>query len=128
MFKKLFASMIVPLLFFSCASTGFLMAKAKVTMYQEAYPPKEENATIDVYRSKTPEVKYIEIAEVSCGDTDDNWAMKQILIKAREIGADGIIIIGRAGDYGVGVPIGNMVYTSTESFGIKAIAIKYIEE
>ncbi|MFZ7134462.1 MAG: hypothetical protein ACOWWR_19125 [Eubacteriales bacterium] len=128
MFKKLLALIIVTLMFFSCASTGFLMAKAKVTMYHEAYPPKEENAIIDVYRSNTPEVKYIEIAEVSCRDTDDNWAMKQILIKAREIGADGIIIIGRAGDYGVGVPIGNIVYSSTEGYGIKAIAIKYIEE
>jgi hypothetical protein len=104
------------------------MAKAKVTMYQEAYPPKEDNETIDVYRSKIPDKEYIEFAELSCGDTDENWSMKQIIIKAREIGADGIIIIGRAVSYGIGVPIGNMVYTSSEGYGIRAIAIKYDDE
>ena len=126
--NKLFVLIAVPLFLFSCASTGFLMAKAKVTMYQEAYPPKEENEKVDIYRSKTPEKKYIEIAEISCGDTDDNWSMKQVIITARGIGADGIIIIGRAGSYGIGVPIGNIVYTSSEGYGIRAIAIKYIDE
>jgi len=54
--------------------------------------------------------------------------MKQILIKARQIGADGIIILGKSDSYGVGIPIGNMVYVTSESYGIKAIAIKYVEE
>lgn len=112
----------------SCSSTGFLMAKAKVNMYHTAYPQKNENATIDIYRSKKPDKEYIEFAEISCGDTNDDWSLKQILIKAREIGADGIIIIGESGSYGVGVPIGNTAYYASEGYGINAIAIKYVSE
>jgi hypothetical protein len=104
------------------------MAKAKVNLYLPAYPPKEENANIDIYRTKTPDIKYIEIGEISCGDTNDEWALKQVLIKARQIGADGIIILGKSGSYGVGVPIGNLSYVASEGYGIKTIAIKYHDE
>ncbi|MFA6635573.1 MAG: hypothetical protein WCV56_00485 [Candidatus Omnitrophota bacterium] len=51
--------------------------------------------------------------------------MKQILMKAREIGADAIIVTGKSGSYGVGVPIGNIAYGVSEGYGITAIAIKY---
>lgn len=125
---KLLVIMLTSLYIHSCASNGFLMAKAKVKMYQTAYPAKSDTATIDIYRSNRPDQKYLELAEISCGDTNDDWSMKQITIKAREIGADGLIIMGKAGSYGYGVPIGDMVYTSTESYGITAIAIKYIIE
>ena len=47
------------------------------------------------------------------------------MLKASEIGADAIIIIGRSGSYGSIVPIGNMAYAETEDYGISAIAIKY---
>ncbi|WP_053228004.1 hypothetical protein [Spirochaeta cellobiosiphila] len=70
-------------------------------------------------------ISYIELAEISCEDTDDNWAMDQILMKSKEIGADGIIIIGKAATYGYGISIGDMLFTSFEAYGIKAIAIKY---
>ena len=112
-------------IFYSCASNGFLMAKARVNLYQEAYPAKEENAQIDIYRTQTPDEKYIEIGEITCADTNDEYALKQVLIKAREIGADAIIILGKANSSGVGVPVGNMVYASSYSYGIKAVAIKY---
>ena len=36
------------LLFGGCASTGFFMAKPKVTMFGNAYPPKSKDATIDI--------------------------------------------------------------------------------
>jgi hypothetical protein len=45
--------------------------------------------------------------------------------KAREIFADAIIIIGKAGSSGVGVPIGNLTYVVSEELGMIAIAIKY---
>jgi hypothetical protein len=128
MLKKMLPLFLITLFFLSCASTEFLRPKAKATMYQGVYPAKNENELIDVYRLKTPEKQYIEIAELSCPDADENRAIKQIIIKAREIGADGIIIIGKAGSYGIGVPIGNMIYASTEAYGMSAVAIKYIVE
>ena len=126
--RTLLIYLVLSLLLYSCASTGFLMAKAKVNLYRTAFPPKDEYAQIDIYRTQTPDKKYIEIGEITCGDTNDEWALKQTLIKAREIGADGIIILGKSGSYGAGVPIGNMVYVASESYGIKAIAVKYLDE
>lgn len=111
--------------FIGCASTGFLMAKPNVISFGQFYPAKEEDSNIDVYNTIRPDRSYTEIAEISCADTDDSWNLKQILIKARGIGADGIIIIGRTGSYGVGVPIGNMTYMTSEEYGMKVIAIKY---
>lgn len=114
--------------FVGCASTGFLMAKAKVTMFGDTYPPKDEEATIDVYRTNKPTQEYVEFAQIVCGDTNDNWSLQQILKKAREIGADAIIMTGKAGSYGVGIPIGNLTYVTNESYGMTAIAIKYKQQ
>lgn len=108
-----------------CASTGFLMAKAKVTLFGNPYPAKKEDAKIDVYMTNKPAHKYIEFAQITCRDTDDKWSLEQITLKAREIGADGIIIIGKAGSSGVGIPMGSSTYTVTEEYGMTAIAIKY---
>lgn len=113
------------ILFCGCASTGFLMASPKVTLFGSAYPAKPPDSRIDVFRATRPQRDIVEIAEISCGDTDDDWNMRQILRKAREIGADGVILLGQSGSYGVGVPIGNMVYATQEGYGLRAIAIKY---
>jgi hypothetical protein len=115
---------ILPLVY-SCASTGFLMGKAKVTMLTDAYPPKEEHTTIDAYITTTPTQQYIELAKIICKDTSDEWCMQQIKKKARKIGADAIIILGKADSYGVGIPIGSFMYVENESYGMSAIAIKY---
>ncbi len=110
-----------------CASTGFLMAKPKVTMFKDPYPPKSKSATIDIYMTTKPTQEYVEFARITVGDTNDKWCLEQITKKAREIGADGVIIIGKAGSYGVGVPIGNSAYVVSEDYGMTAIAIKYKE-
>lgn len=115
----------VIMVFSSCQSTGFLMAKAKVTMINEPYPAKEENANIEVFITNLPSEVYIELAQITCNDTVDDWCLKQIKIKAREIGADGIIILGKSTSNGVGIPIGNMYYVLSEGYGMKAIAFKY---
>lgn len=106
---------------YGCASTGFLMEKPKLNLFGNAYPSKSENETIDVYITSKPTKDYIEFAQISCNDTDDNWNMQQVQKKAREIGADGIIIIGKSGTYEVGYS--NVVVS--EEYGISAIAIKY---
>ena len=116
-----------------CASTGFLMASPEVTMIGKAGSPKPPSANIDIYYTNKPEKKYEEIAMIKVGDTDDDWSIKQIKLKARELGADAAIIIGRPGSYvfvtGAGSSA-NSFSTSTgvgagQSYGLEAIAIRY---
>src|SRR5690606_30556539 len=113
------------LLFAGCASTGFLMAKPQVNLFGQTYPPKDDEATIDVFMTSKPTQEFIEIAQITVKDTSDKWSLDQIKKKARELGADGVIIIGKAGSYGVGIPMGLTTYVENEEYGMTAIAIKY---
>ncbi len=113
------------LLYTGCTSTGFLMAKASVILFSETYPPKDTDAKIDIYLTLRPSQEYIEFAQIKCKTHNDKWSFEQITKKAREIGADGVIIIGVAGSSGVGTPLGNSTYVVSEPYGITAIAIKY---
>ena len=101
------------------------MAKAKVTLFGDSYPPKNEEEKIDVYMTNKPTQEYEEFALITCGDTNDKWSLEQITKKAREIGSDGIIIIGKAGTSGVGIPMGTSTYVVSEEYGMTAVAIKY---
>lgn len=109
------------------------MASPEVTMLRESHPPKQATEHIDVFYTKKPDKPYIEIAKIKIGDTEDEWNLKQIKLKAREIGADGVIIIGRVGSYGygtaLGTPSGNFATTAiisaSEGYGMVAIAIVY---
>jgi hypothetical protein len=109
------------------------MAQPEVMMLREASDPKSPTEHIDVFYTKKPDGSYEEIAKIEVGDTDDNWNMEQIKIKAREIGADGVIIIGRVGSYvygrGTGRGYGSFATGTTigfdEGYGLVAIAIKY---
>ncbi|MCO5278622.1 MAG: hypothetical protein M9911_11575 [Saprospiraceae bacterium] len=118
-------TLILALFLTRCASTGFLMAKAKVTLFGETYPSKDTEAKIDVFVTNKPTHEYIEFALITCKDTNDKWSFQQITKKAREIGADGIIIVGKAGSSGVGLPMGYSTYVVSEEYGMTAIAIKY---
>lgn len=123
-------------LFLICSVVLYGCASARVTMLTPAYTPKDVNANIDIYQTKPPEKKYKEIALIKCDDTDDDWNIKQILLKAREIGADGIILVGRVGTYSFtpvsGVTPGISFFafglSVGEGYGLSAVAIKYIEE
>lgn len=122
----LFSILLTLFLNYSCASTGFLMARAKVTLLSESYPSKSKDAKIDVFLTNKPDQVYTEFAIIKCNDTDDKWCMSQILIKAREIGADAVIITGKANTYGIGIPIGNYsTYVINQDYGMTAVAIKY---
>ena len=114
------------LLYSNCASNGFLMAKAKVSLFGDtSFPPKDNQATIDVYITNKPTQEYFEFAKITCKDTNDKWSLEQITKKACEIGADGVIMIGKAGSTGYGIPIGYSTYVVSEEYGMTAIAIKY---
>jgi hypothetical protein len=108
--NKLLLSMTM-ILFCGCAS---------VTMYHEAFPPKAASEQIDIYRTQTPNREYIEIAQISFDDgfsaQDD---LNTVVKKAKEIGADAIIITGGS----------RIKYngSSAHEDGVKAIAIKYKE-
>jgi hypothetical protein len=108
-----------------CASTGFLMAKPKVTMFGPTYPAKDSTATIEVFQSQKPDRPYQEIARIEVGDTDDNWSMKHIILQARQIGADAVIIAGRVGTVGVATPIGSQVHGASRAYGLTAVAIRF---
>lgn len=99
-------------------------ASPQVTMFGNfSYRP---TANIDVYQTKKPTQEYIEIAKISCGDSDDDWNLKEIKRKAMEIGADAIIIIGRSGVTLGSIPMSkNYTYTYTSEYRLVAIAIKY---
>ena len=101
------------------------MADPKITMYGQPFPPKGPNEGLEVFQTSLPRRDYIEIARIECADTDDTYNMEQLLIKAREIGADGIIIIGRTGALAIGVPVGNLAIGVGEGYGLAGIAIKY---
>ncbi len=112
-----------------CASTGFLMAKPKVTFLNNTtYPPKEKDTEIDVFVTNLPTRKYTEFAFIDCGDTSDKWNIEQLKIKAREIGADAIIIVGKSGSSGIGTPIGGAAVVTTSNYGMRSVAIKYVDD
>lgn len=120
--KKYLLPLMLLVLFSSCKSTGFMMASAQVTMLSEACPAKTEDEKIEVFVTNSPTKTYNELAIISCRDTDDDWCLKQITAKAKEIGADGIIILGNTGSVVAGLPV---CYGATSEYGMKALAFKY---
>jgi len=89
----------------------------------DAYPPTN---SIEVLRNKPAEKEYVELGELSLRIKKSNQeeAVIQLKEKAKEIGADAIIILGEESEGSVIVPIGNL-YASVDRKSIKAIAIKY---
>jgi hypothetical protein len=117
---KIYYCIIFIVLFFQLSGC----ASAKVTMLGTAYSPKSENATIEVFMTTRPTQPYIELARIVSNATNDDWN----LTKARAIGADAVIITGKAVSAGVGIPIGYLTYVATEEYGMTAIAIKYKQQ
>lgn len=101
------------------------MSMAVLVLDGQPYPAKIDSVQIDVYRSIKPSKAYIEVGEISCKDTNKEWALNQLKIKAREIGADGLIILGPGATSSGGCLVGNVVVSSSESHGYNAIAIRY---
>jgi hypothetical protein len=98
---------------------------ASVSLYREPFPAKADYANIDVYRTAKPDKAYIEIGELKFNSSSDTINIKKLKKAARKMGADGIIIIGGAGQNGAGIAIGKIVMIGSEEKGMKAVAIKY---
>lgn len=101
---------------------------ATMTIIGSTYPAKHPSVGVDVYISKLPACEYDEVALIKADNfSSDNNAMTAVKTKAREVGADAIIIVGSASVSSYNVPVGNFTYSATQKSGIKAIAIKYKE-
>jgi hypothetical protein len=89
----------------------------------ENYPPTN---SVEVLRSKPASRDYIELGELSLKikKSNEDQAVLKLKEKAKEIGADAIILLGENSEGSVLVPIGNL-YASVDMRYIKAIAIKY---
>ncbi len=102
--------LILTALFYGCTAT--------TVMYREPFTAKPPTEQIEVYRMQQPSRSYIEIGEISF---DQGYSAQNdldtVIRKAREIGADAIIVTGgsRMKFHG----------TSAHADGVKAIAIKY---
>ena len=77
------------------------------------------------YLIPTTQKKCLEFSSITHIDINDNLNMEQVIKNARETGADGIMLVGKAGSSGIGVPLGNLTYVLSEEYGITSIAIKY---
>jgi hypothetical protein len=70
-----------------CAST-------KLTMYQGPFPAKEAADVVDIFYSSKPDKPYTMVGEITCSAASDTERINKIVSAAREIGADGVIIVG----------------------------------
>jgi len=116
--KKIFYIFILSLLFIGCTP------RAKVMRYTTMKFPPTHN--IEIFRSKIINKDYIEIGEVYIRlkkSTEEN-AIALLAEKAKEIGADAIIIMGERLKGIVSIPAGR-AFVSFPVRELYAIAIKY---
>ncbi|MEI6740978.1 MAG: hypothetical protein WCK74_11775 [Gemmatimonadaceae bacterium] len=103
------------------------MARPIVTMYGAPFPARGADARVEVFQSQKPDRAYTEIARIEVRDTNDQYSMSQILQKARGMGADGVIILGRSGTVATGAPVGRapVAVAVSQPYGTVAVAIRF---
>jgi len=120
MMKKIAGVLIIAALLLGCATSP----QVKVMRYTtEIFQP---TSRIEVLHTKPVGRDYIEIGEISIRlkkSTEEN-AVVYLKEKARELGADAIIIMGDRSRGAVAVPIGSMA-VAVPIRELYAIAIKY---
>jgi len=93
---------------------------------EDIHPPSD---SVEVLRNKPIEKEFVELGELSIQIkkgifSNQEGAVLKLKEKAKEIGADAIIIIGEESEGNLIVPIGDL-YTTVDKRYLKAIAIKY---
>jgi hypothetical protein len=78
---------------------------------------------VEVFSTKTPNREYVEVAELSVKATDDE-AIRALADKAKELGADAIILTGERTRSSAAVPVGGMLVAVPQK-KLFAVAIKY---
>lgn len=100
-------------------------AVPKVIMFDSPFPPKPADAKIQIFSAAMPDRPFIEIAEISCSASSDKYNMKHILIKARQIGADALILKGNTGSSAVAFPVGKVAVAGSSGYGLRFTAIRW---
>jgi uncharacterized protein YbjQ (UPF0145 family) len=93
---------------------------------EQAYPATQ---SVEVLRTKPVDRAYIELGELSVRvkKSTEESAILFLKEKAREIGADAIVVLGERSEGAVAVPSGyNVVVVPLR--GLVAVAIKYKQE
>jgi hypothetical protein len=90
------------------------------TYTDTVYPPTQE---IQVFRTAVPTRPYVELAELRT-IAGDQRAIDALVQKAKELGADGLVILGEQAGDTVAVPVGGMWMAATDSF-LVAVAIRF---
>ena len=118
---------IIPVIIFSTILLSGCSPSVNFMKYSDDnYPPTN---SVEVLRNKPVEKEFTELGELSIQVKKGIFSNQEEVVlklkeKAKEIGADAIIILGEESEGSVIVPIGNL-YTSVDKRFIKAIAIKY---
>lgn len=111
--KKFLPLLIFLTIFISCSSVEFLRYT------DQTFEPTKE---VKVFQTNLPEKDYIELGLLSA-ETGKN-AIIDLQNKAKEIGANAIIILGERNKGTVAMPIGNMAYGVPVN-KLEAVAIRY---
>lgn len=107
----------------------FLSAWYSVDFIKYSEETYSATTSVDVFRNKPVDREYIELGELSLRVKKGIFSNQESVVlklkeKAKEIGADAIIILGEESEGSVIVPIGDL-YTSVDKRYIIAIAIRY---
>lgn len=97
------------------------MGKPQVTVFTRTYPAKERSAPVEVFVTSKPSKPYEEIAQIKVNGLNDNRNLEDLRRTAREIGADGLILLPREKAY----TLENATVSESVQYGYTAIAIRY---
>jgi hypothetical protein len=106
-----------------CISSMYLKNDPLVVMFTDVYPARSTQGIIDIYLTQAPSRPYVELAMITSRYADEATCLVQIRNKASEMGADAIIIIGKAGLYGS--RSSSRGSYSGNGYGMRAVAIRY---
>ena len=116
--RKLVLLFTLSVLIASCAP------QAKFLEYtEESFEPTSE---VEIFHTRPPDEDYVEMGVISIQikKQNENEVIVIVREKAKEIGADAIIILGERNQGVVAMPIGNMAY-GVPIRDFQALAIKY---
>lgn len=93
----------------------------KVTRYTTAvFPPTHH---VEVLHTKAPNRDYVELGELSVKANDEE-AIKHLTEKAKELGADAILLLGERQQGSIAMPVGQM-WMAIPAKRLTAVAIRY---
>ncbi|MCW9705803.1 hypothetical protein [Fodinibius salsisoli] len=111
--NKFFPLLLLLTIFISCSNVDFLRYT------DQTFEPTKE---VKVFQTNPPEKDYMELGLLSAEAGND--AIVDLKNKAKEIGANAIIILGERNKGTVAMPVGDMAY-GVPINELEAVAIRY---